>query len=647
MRKVWWLLSGLVCLGLALGVAAQTPDPERIQGLIKQLADDSFKVRKAAKAELEQLGAAAVPALKKACDNPDPEVAAAARELYVKLHGADLLATMDLAAYYAPDELLYLMIPKTEQVRAGLRQMPLTRMLKDPEMAAFRAALRDKFREELGRGEGPERFFAEVVASAQGPMAVGFQGGGDNFETGRVLGVANFTKPERAAACLEAVSNLGAPVTVGNGVQARTDGDRSCAVQGGGTLALWAVEHHGGEGVEGALVQTLMDLLEHPPKDSLAKQTSYQDLVKWAGVTQGHGRILITPTILAMPGVKDVANMLGLRVGMEIQATESITKENGEHTRARVWAPQGQDVGGAIATLRPVPLTRKSWAKLPAGLSGFATYNHADPTKAFAEMLAAIRVVDEHDVTQFERDLDRGQQQFGVDVREELLSQIDGEVTLALGCRPLPAAADGEGDRQNLELPFTLDLALFCQVKKPDAMEVSLRHLFAFMAKDKQATLGKREFRGGTLYVVPKEATDGVHEPCFLVHNGWVYVGSTPESITQLRWDPAAQEPKPLLESARCKEALADLPKDAGLVIYLDLAAQAPAWMPLLTQLLQEGNLNLPPIKPEIVAKYMTPATLWVSPTAGNSIELDYRAPAGVHSTLLYGLAGDALDTEQ
>jgi hypothetical protein len=71
---------------------------ERIGGLIRQLGDDSFKVRQKASDDLAALGAAAAPYLRRALDDPDEEARQRAAILVKSADGADARAAEAAAA---------------------------------------------------------------------------------------------------------------------------------------------------------------------------------------------------------------------------------------------------------------------------------------------------------------------------------------------------------------------------------------------------------------------------------------------------------------------------------------------------------------------------------------------------------------------
>jgi RNA polymerase sigma factor (sigma-70 family) len=66
----------------------QTPDPQRVAALIRQLGDDAFAKREAASKELEAIGVPALAALKKARASDDPEIRRRATLLHQKIAAA-------------------------------------------------------------------------------------------------------------------------------------------------------------------------------------------------------------------------------------------------------------------------------------------------------------------------------------------------------------------------------------------------------------------------------------------------------------------------------------------------------------------------------------------------------------------------------
>jgi hypothetical protein len=73
----------LLLLAATLGV--QDADPEKIETLVKKLADDRIEVREKAEAALRARGEAAVPALEAAAQSDSPEIAARARRILATL----------------------------------------------------------------------------------------------------------------------------------------------------------------------------------------------------------------------------------------------------------------------------------------------------------------------------------------------------------------------------------------------------------------------------------------------------------------------------------------------------------------------------------------------------------------------------------
>ena len=70
----WHLLAGLLILGSASGLIAADTAGKSAAQLIEQLSDRNFKVREEAARAIENLGPAALPALREAKNHPDPEV---------------------------------------------------------------------------------------------------------------------------------------------------------------------------------------------------------------------------------------------------------------------------------------------------------------------------------------------------------------------------------------------------------------------------------------------------------------------------------------------------------------------------------------------------------------------------------------------
>jgi hypothetical protein len=90
MRTRFSGLALILCLGLGTLLviptgAAEPADAKKIEKLIERLGGDDFADREKATAELDALGAAALPALKKATDNKDVEVSKRAADLVAKI----------------------------------------------------------------------------------------------------------------------------------------------------------------------------------------------------------------------------------------------------------------------------------------------------------------------------------------------------------------------------------------------------------------------------------------------------------------------------------------------------------------------------------------------------------------------------------
>src|SRR5262245_54187166 len=89
MRNSGFLFAALLGLGVSLSGLPQgtvvADDDDNIAKLIKQLGSSKFTERDKAKRALEALGAAALPALKKAAESPDLETSRRAGELVKKM----------------------------------------------------------------------------------------------------------------------------------------------------------------------------------------------------------------------------------------------------------------------------------------------------------------------------------------------------------------------------------------------------------------------------------------------------------------------------------------------------------------------------------------------------------------------------------
>ncbi len=80
------LIAELLLPAIALA-DAPTTQPVDVAALIHQLGDDSYKVRAEAAQHLREVGAAAIPALRDAKNNRDPEVRIRVAELIDELSG--------------------------------------------------------------------------------------------------------------------------------------------------------------------------------------------------------------------------------------------------------------------------------------------------------------------------------------------------------------------------------------------------------------------------------------------------------------------------------------------------------------------------------------------------------------------------------
>jgi hypothetical protein len=97
MRTTSMTLAALLLGGALLGpgpLAAKEPEPvpqkttnaEEIQQLVRRLGDDSFSARELADDQLRAVGPPAVPALRQALKNPDPEVRRRVRTILESIH---------------------------------------------------------------------------------------------------------------------------------------------------------------------------------------------------------------------------------------------------------------------------------------------------------------------------------------------------------------------------------------------------------------------------------------------------------------------------------------------------------------------------------------------------------------------------------
>jgi hypothetical protein len=99
-----WLLHPVLILAAAAPVPpAAAHDPAGVDQLIRQLGSDSFRERETANKALDERGAAALPALRQALDDSDPEVRCRAARLVEAIEArlADSLRAETLAAVKA------------------------------------------------------------------------------------------------------------------------------------------------------------------------------------------------------------------------------------------------------------------------------------------------------------------------------------------------------------------------------------------------------------------------------------------------------------------------------------------------------------------------------------------------------------------
>ncbi|HVK10643.1 MAG TPA: SUMF1/EgtB/PvdO family nonheme iron enzyme [Gemmataceae bacterium] len=85
-RRVWVLLVvGAGLIGLLNSAPARDPDKERVAALVRQLGDPRYARREAAGRELQALGERAVPAVRDAVADRDPEVGRRARDVVLAI----------------------------------------------------------------------------------------------------------------------------------------------------------------------------------------------------------------------------------------------------------------------------------------------------------------------------------------------------------------------------------------------------------------------------------------------------------------------------------------------------------------------------------------------------------------------------------
>lgn len=100
---------------------------ERIARLVRELGHSSFETRDAAQKELEKLGRAAIPALEKASQSEDPEVATRAAEALARVRGQ---------------------VPPEEQPRPAEPELPdLPRPMQPPQLPGLDEMMREMERE--------------------------------------------------------------------------------------------------------------------------------------------------------------------------------------------------------------------------------------------------------------------------------------------------------------------------------------------------------------------------------------------------------------------------------------------------------------------------------------------------------------------
>lgn len=110
------------------GIEAGKVDPRRIAGLIDQLGDRDWKIRKQATEQLLGVGSQAVMALERAARSPDAEIAARARHILTRLkdlggeEGLDLRQAVSVLAAEGNNEMPPLLLSAMEDPRINIRR---------------------------------------------------------------------------------------------------------------------------------------------------------------------------------------------------------------------------------------------------------------------------------------------------------------------------------------------------------------------------------------------------------------------------------------------------------------------------------------------------------------------------------------------
>jgi len=117
--SIWVAGAAIVLLSAALAGAADGVSQQEIDALIRDLGADSYKVRERATAALRRIGAAAIPALEKATQSDDPEVAIRAAAILTD-------ARMGLGPDWPPE--LVKLVRNYDLLKASDRQKALTRL---------------------------------------------------------------------------------------------------------------------------------------------------------------------------------------------------------------------------------------------------------------------------------------------------------------------------------------------------------------------------------------------------------------------------------------------------------------------------------------------------------------------------------------
>ncbi len=624
------LIMAAACLWQAsMPASAREERPAReLEALVRQLGARKHQTREAAARQLIKLGREALPALERAARSKDPEISARARKLVALIRTKYFLAVKDPAGIFPADTAFYLTVPNVKASLKKLAGSPMSRLVRQKGGVYLTDDISEWFRE-MNEEEG-SKILNPILSVTAGRFTFGMCQLGNNLNDLALISL-NEIGPSAAVDKLfktELERTFDAePVKAG-----KLPGwnlNDTLALSRSGNHVLWAL----GDNVERTFERTV-GLFVEPPKKNLKSQPSYQALEKWAGKADAFGRWQFSPGF-AMESWEDdetklILEALGVQPGMELQGAANCLK-TGEETRLRLHVPKDKKLGGLLNAFRPAPITRETWQKLPASVQAFATVNLKNYPAKLDAWLEFHKAIDEDVHEELEEELEAVETEYGFDVKQEILSRIDGEVTAAFTLRPLP----GNIDPDDVEFPAAPESVFFCKVKAPAAVEVTFRHLFAALAAEKGVKLTKRRLKAGDMYAFAEEVVDdGLYRAAFLVSDGWLYFGNTPESITNLILGKKPKGVKLLVDSPRCQAVLAKVPKNAGLAVYTDFAPHAKLWVASFAEFLEEAYLPPFTCEPAVIKKHFGPSVYWVA-SAGQSLTAGYRGSVGMLSPFL------------